>query len=116
VTARPYRSLPALAAFLLFLLAGSLLVRGIAGGGPSMTPKEEMYCVYYAIAYPSQPPPTLSPLTLEQLLGRLDERFKPIAGRVTILSYGADENGFELRAAHAGEPGKTYTVNLYGLR
>ena len=116
MTARPYRILPALAAFLLFLLAGSLLVRGVAGGGQTLTPQQEMYCVYYAIAFPAQPPATLSPLTLEQLLGRLDERFKPIAGRVTILSYGADENGFQLRATHSGDPGKTYTVNLYGLR
>lgn len=116
MTARPYRTLPTLAAFLLFLAAGSLLVRAIVGGGQELTPREEMHCVYYALTFPAQPPETLTSLALEELLGRLDERFKPIAGQISILSYASDGNGFELRATHAGDPGKTYAMNIYGFR
>ena len=116
MTARPYRLLPAIAAFVLFLMAGSLLVRWIAGSDPAMTPLQEMQCVQYAIAFPAQPPEELSPPILEELLGRLDPQLRPIAGRVTVLSFSSDEGGFQLRATHAGNPGKTYAVDLYGVR
>lgn len=115
MTARPFHPVPALVAFLLFLSAGSLLVRWIMGADPAMTPLQEMQCVHYAIAFPARPPETLSPLVLEELLGRLDGKLRPIAGRVGVVSYEADERGFKLRATHAGEPGRTFTVDLRGV-
>lgn len=116
MTARPYRLLPSVAAFLLFLAAGSLLVGWIMGGDAPMTPLQDMQAVRYALAYPSVPPPDLQALALEDLLGRLDERLRPIAGRVTIISYSADRESFVLKATHEADPGKTYTVDLYGVR
>jgi len=116
VTARPYRLLPSLAAFLLFLAAGSFLLGRIMGGESPMTPREEMQAVRYALAYPSVPPTELRSLDLEDLLGRLDDGLRPIAGRVTIVSYASNRESFLLKATHAGEPAKTFTVDLYGVR
>jgi hypothetical protein len=112
----PYRPLPALTAFLLFLAAGSLLVGWIMGADEGLTPLQEMQCVQYALALPEEPPEELTRGDLEDLLGQLDEKFRPIAGRVTVVAYEAGDHGFLLQAVHADEPGRTFTVDLRGIR
>ena len=116
MTARPYRLRPSRAAFLLFLAAGSLMLDRIMGREIPMTPQEEMQAVRYALAYPSIPPAELRALDLEELLGRLDGGLRPIAERVTIVSYSSSRESFLLKATHAGEPGRAFTVDLYGVR
>lgn len=113
---RPYHLAPAVAAFLLFLAAGSFLVGRIAGGEDDLTPLQEMQAVQYAVALPARPPLELTPLVLEDLLTRLDPAFGPIAGRVIVVSYEAGEDGFKIRATHAADPGRTWTVDLRGVR
>jgi hypothetical protein len=113
---RTHRMLPTVAAVVLFLLLGSVLVGRLQPGPRAAAPEDEVRAVYFALNFPRALPETLDTETLRRLLGSLDAKFAPVADRITVDSYTADPSGFVLQLRHSGLPGRTFTLTNRGIR
>ena len=111
---RTYRPLPAILGTIVFLVVANVLLAWILPGTPAAAAEDEMWLVYFAMAYAGDPPDQLDQIALGSILARLDPAAEPVADRVTVLSYSTNQYGFVLEARHPNDAG-TFRITSYGL-